>query len=64
MGQQINRRLSVADEIVVDEIDRTADSAFEQFVEFGGDLLRRLQPRITTIQAGDVAEFSLIGTAA
>jgi hypothetical protein len=64
MRQQIERRLAVADEIVVDEIDRVGDAAFAQLVEFGDDLLRRLQARIAAVEAGDVAEFALIGAAA
>ena len=63
MRQQIERGLAVADEIVIDEIDRAHDAAFEQLVEFGGDLLRRLQPRIAAVEAGDVAEFALIRAA-
>ncbi len=64
MRQQIQRRLAVADEIVVDEIDRVGHSAFAQLVEFGDDLLRRLETRIAAVQSRDVAEFALIGTAA
>jgi hypothetical protein len=64
MRQQIERRLAVADEIVIDEIDRTRDSACEQFVEFGGDLLRGLETRIAAIEARDIAEFALIGATA
>ena len=64
MRQQVQRRLAVADEIVVDEINRASDAAFAQFVEFGDDLLRRLQARVAAIEAGDVAELALIGTAA
>ena len=63
MRQQIERGLAVADEIVVDEIDRPAQPAFEQLVELGDDLLRDLQPRIAAIEAGDVAELALIGAA-
>src|SRR4029077_15980671 len=62
--QQFERGLAIADEIVVDEIDRTADATCEQLVEFGGDLLRRLQARIAAIESGDIAEFALIGTSA
>jgi hypothetical protein len=64
MRQQIQRRLAVADEIVVDEIDRVGHAAFAQLVELGDDLLRRLQARIAAVEAGDVAELALIGTAA
>ena len=60
MRQQVERRLSVADEIVVDEIHRASHPALEQFVELGDDLLRRLEPRIAAVQSGDVAEFALI----
>ena len=52
MRQQIERRLAVADEIVVDEIDRAGHSAFAQLVEFGDDLLRRLQARIAAVEPG------------
>lgn len=58
--QQIERRLSVADEIVIDEIDRARHPAFQQLVEFGDDLLRRLQTRIAAVKTGDVAEFALV----
>ncbi len=64
MRQQIERRLAVADEIVIDEIHRAGDAAFEQFVEFGGDLLRRFETRIATVQPRDVAEFALVGAPA
>ncbi len=40
MRQQVERRLAVADEIVIDEIHRVGHSAFAQLVEFGDDLLR------------------------
>ena len=64
MRHQVQRRLAVADEIVIDEIHRVGHAAFAQLVEFGDDLLRRLEARIAAIEAGDVAEFALIGTAA
>ncbi len=64
MRQQVERGLAVADEIVIDEIDRAHDAAFEQLVEFGDDLLRRLQPRIAAIEARNVAELALVGAAA
>src|SRR6185437_2221082 len=64
MWQQVECRLAVADEIIVDEIDRAADAAFEQLVELGGDLLRRLQARITAIKPRYVAKFALVGTSA
>jgi len=60
MRQQIERGLAVADEIVIDEIDRASNAAFEQFVEFGGDLLGRFQARIAAIKSRDIAEFALI----
>ena len=64
MWQQIQSRLSVADEIVVDKIHRAGDPTFEQLVQFGDDLLRGLQPGIAAIKARDIAEFALVGTAA
>ena len=64
MGQQVQRRLAVADEIVIDEIHRVGHSAFAQLVEFGDNLLRRLEARIAAIEPRNVAEFALIGTAA
>src|SRR5439155_8353961 len=64
MRQQIKRGLSVADEIVIDEIHRAGHPAFEQFVEFGGDLLRRLETRVAAVETGNVAELALIGATA
>src|ERR1700710_2486611 len=64
MRQKIERGLAVADEIIIDEIDRAHDAAFTELVEFGGDLLRRFQPRIAAAKSGDIAEFALIGAAA
>ena len=64
MRQQVERRLAVADEIVIDEIHRAGHAAFEQLVEFGDDLLRRLEARIAAVETRDVAELALIGTAA
>ena len=64
MRQQVDRRLPVADEIVVDEIDGVGHSAFAQPVELGDDLLRRLEPRIAAIESRDIAEFALIGATA
>ena len=64
MRQQVERGLAVADEVVVDEVHRAANAAFQQLVEFAGDLLRRFQARITAVEAGNVAEFALIRTAA
>ena len=64
MRQQIQRGLAVADEIVIDKIDRVGDAAFAHPVQFGNDLLRRLQARVAPIEAGDVAELALIGTTA
>ena len=64
MRQQLERRLAVADEIVVDEIDRAGDAALDQLVEFGDHLLRRLQARIASVEARNVAELALIRTAA
>ncbi len=64
MRQQVERGLAIADEIVIDEIDRTGDAAFQQLVEFGGDLLRGFEARITAIKSGDIAEFALIGATA
>ncbi|MEY9448104.1 ribosomal protein S3 [Bradyrhizobium diazoefficiens] len=64
MRQQVHRRLAIADEIVVDEIDRVGHAAFAQAIELGDDLLRRLDARVAAVEAGDVAELALIGTAA
>src|ERR1700679_1300678 len=60
MRQQVKRSLSVPDEVVIDEIDRTGDAAFQQPVEFGGDLLRRFEAWITAVKSRDIAEFALI----
>src|SRR6202043_1998062 len=62
--QQIDRRLPVADEIVIDKIDRVRHAALAQPVKLGDDLLRRLEARIAAIEARDVAELALIGTTA
>ena len=64
MRQQFDRGFPVADEIVVDEIDRVGHPAFAQPVEFCDDLLRRLKARVAAIQPWNVAEFALIGAAA
>src|SRR5260370_7577254 len=64
MRQQVDRRLPVADEIVVDEIDGVGRSAFAQPVELGDDLLRRLETRIAAIESRYIAEFALIGATA
>src|SRR6185437_15720407 len=64
MRQELECRLSVSDEIVVDEIDRAGDAAFEQLVQFGRDLLGRLQARVAAVQSRNIAEFALIGTTA
>jgi len=42
------------------KIDRASNAAFEQFVEFGGDLLGVFQARIAAIKSRDIAEFALI----
>src|SRR5581483_12463741 len=64
MRQDLERGLAIADEIVVDKVDRSPDAAFKHPVEFGYDLLRRLQARIAAIESRDIAEFALIRTAA
>src|SRR5205085_11813962 len=58
MWQEFPRRLLVADEIVVDKIDRGLDPGGEQRVEFGKDLLRRCEARLTPVKRGDIAEFT------
>ncbi len=64
MRQKFRDRLAVGDEIVVDEIDRADDAGIDQLVEFGDDLLGRLQPRHAAVEAGDVAELAFVGAAA
>src|ERR1700679_2201475 len=64
VASQDKRGLAIADEIVVYEVDRSPDAAFEHFVEFGGDLLRRFQTRIAAIKSRDIAELALIGATA
>jgi hypothetical protein len=65
MRQHLARRLAVADEIVVDEIDERRIAALRQHgVELGGELLRRFQPRLPAVQRRYVAELAAIGTAA
>jgi hypothetical protein len=60
--QQLLRRPSVGDEVVVDEVNRAVDAAFEQFVELAGDLSGSLQQRNAAIKAGNVAKFATVGT--
>jgi hypothetical protein len=49
MRQQVERCLAIADEVVVDEIDRSGQAAFEQLVELGDQLFRPLQTRIAAV---------------
>ncbi len=64
MRQQLERGLAVADEIVIDKIHRPHDAAFQELIELRGDLLRALEPGIAAVEAGNIAELALIGTAA
>ena len=65
MRQHLARRLAVADEIVVDEIDhRRMRGLRHHGVELGGNLLRCLQTRLPAVKRGDVAELAAIWTAA
>ena len=64
IGQQLARGLLVADEIVVDEIDRAGDPGIEHRVELGEDLLRRFEPGLAPVQRRDIAEFAAIRAAA
>ena len=65
MRQHLARRLAVADEIIVDEIDHGGVAPLRQHgVELGGQLLRRLQPRLPAVQRRDIAELAAIGAAA
>src|SRR3974390_1625869 len=64
MRQQLQRGLAVADEVVVDEIDRAADTVFKQLFEFGRDLLRRLDARVAAVEPGNIAKLALVRTAA
>ena len=48
----------------VDEIDRALAAVREDRVEFGDDLLGRLEARVIAVQLGDVAEFAAVGAAA
>jgi len=64
MRQQLERRLAVADEIVIDKINRTPNAALKHFIEFGRDLLRGFQPRVAAVKSRNIAELALIGTAA
>ena len=53
MRQHLLRGLAVADEIVIDEIDGAGGSlGCENRIEFGDDLLRRLEPRLAPVKAG------------
>ena len=57
--QHIARRLAVADEIVVDEIDDRRMAGLRAYgIELGTDLRRRLEPRLPAVEARDVAEFA------
>src|SRR5690348_7712115 len=64
MGQEFARRLLVADEVVVDKIDRGLDAGGEQRVELGEDLLRRFKAGLTPVKRRDVAELAAIGASA
>ena len=57
--QQLLDGLPVADDVVVDEIDRPVDAELEQLVELGADALRALQARHAAVEAGNVAELAL-----
>jgi hypothetical protein len=64
MRQHLLGGLAVADEIVVDEIQRVRRVRLgEHEVELGNDLLRRFHARLAPVKAGDVAEFAGIGAA-
>jgi len=63
VGQELERRLLVADEVVVDEVD-TGRSSGHDLVELGQHLGRRLEPRILAIERGDVAELARVRAAA
>jgi hypothetical protein len=64
MWQQLARRLLVADEIVVDEIDRGLDPNGEQRVELCDDLLRGFEPRLTPVKCRNITELTAIRAAA
>ena len=64
MGKQLSRRLSIADEIVIDEIEPSRRFAFKQLVELCRYLRGRFQARVATVEIGDVAKFAHVRTAA
>ena len=65
MRQHLAGRLLVADEIVVDEIDRGGMPALAPHgIELGGDLLRGFQPRLAAVEPRDVAELAAVRAAA
>ncbi len=65
MRQHVLGGFAIADEIVIDEIDdRRMPLLLAHGIELGGDLGRRLQPRLSAVKVGNVAELAEIGTAA
>src|SRR5262249_25536417 len=64
MWQQLARRLLVADEIVIDKIDRRFDAGGDQSVKLGDDLPRRFEPRLPSVQCRNITELTAVRTAA
>src|SRR5690242_11222169 len=62
--QQSARCLLVADEIVVDEIDRRFDAGGDLRVKLGNDLLGCFEPRLPSVQCRNITELAAIRAAA
>jgi hypothetical protein len=64
MRQHLARRLAIADEIVVDEIDHRRMAALRHDgVELGSELRRRFQSRLPAVERRDVAKLAAIWAA-
>ena len=64
MRQHLLGGLAVADEIVVDEVERGRRVRLrEDEIELGDDLLRRLHARLAAVKARDVAELAEVRAA-
>src|SRR5207302_8604776 len=64
LGQELGRLAPVADEVVVDDEDRSAPTELVERVELAQHLRRALHPRVAAVELDDVAELALEGAAA
>ena len=64
VGEELRHGLAVADEVVVDEEERSARAEADERVELGEHLRGRLHPRCTPEDLDDVAELAVEGAAA